>query len=72
MTIPLEPEIEVVITLAISRHKEGQEKYGVFDPATDTRDLFHEIEEELLDIINYACYQVLKIRAMREKLRNVR
>jgi len=53
-------------------HLEGQKKYGVFDPATDTRDLFHEIEEELLDTINYACYQVLKVRAMRERLNDVR
>lgn len=67
-TVPLEPEVESIIRAALNRHRIGAEKYGVLDPATDTRNLFHEIEEELLDTINYACYQVLQIRALRERL----
>ncbi len=63
-------DIACIIREALRRHREGEEKYGILDPATDTRDLFHEIEEELLDTINYAVYQILKIRTLRERLRD--
>lgn len=69
-SILLKPEVEGVIRSALAKHREGQDKYGVFDPETDTRDIFVEIEEDLLDTINYACYQVLKIRSMRERIVN--
>lgn len=32
------------------------------------RDLFNAIEEELLDTINYAAAEIIKIRIMRDKL----
>ena len=40
----------------------------VFRPETDTRDLLQEAEEELLDTVVYAAFQIIKIRRVREKL----
>lgn len=43
----------------------------MFDPKTDPRNLFHEIEQEILDSINYLAFQVLKLRATKEKYERI-
>jgi hypothetical protein len=56
-----------VLTMALHRMELGKKKYGEFYPDSDERDLFSEMEEELMDTINYAAMQILKIREMRGK-----
>ena len=48
--------------------KAGAKTYGEYNPATDTRDLLAEAQEELLDAINYLAMMYLKL----ENLRNSR
>ena len=50
---------------ALARMEMGSRKYGAYDPEADTRDLLQEMEDELLDTMNYAAMQILKIRAMK-------
>ena len=50
---------------AKDRERKGLSKYGKFDPATDNRDMYEEMEEELLDVINYAIFQIKKLRYQR-------
>ena len=50
-----------IFNKAIERQKQGLKTYGEFKPEKDKRDLFNEIEEELLDVINYSYFQILKI-----------
>lgn len=49
----------------LDREKEGLKSYGEFDPEADNRDLFMEMEDELIDLMNYARFQIKKIRALR-------
>ena len=53
---------------ALARLEAGAKAYGVFDPTTDTRDLGEDIEEELLDVMNYAAMLILKVRTLRHLL----
>ena len=61
-------EVGQILKKALSRCEQGQKCYGVFRPDEDTRDLLQEAEEELLDTVVYACFQILKLRRVREKL----
>ena len=54
-----------------AREDMGLSKYGEFDPNTDTRDMITEIAEELLDVINYAKFQIKKLDALRGKIENI-
>lgn len=56
-----------IFNKAIERQKQGLKVYGEFSPETDKRDLFKEIEEEFLDVINYSYFQILKIRNIKER-----
>ena len=51
-----------ILAEAERRMERGRHKYGEFDPATDPRDMLRELEEELLDAINYCTFMVQKIR----------
>jgi len=55
---------QTIIAEADMKMDRGKEKYGEFDPVTDERDLLEEMVEELLDVINYARMQILKVREM--------
>jgi len=61
-------DVRSVIDAALERHRGGSQRYGSLDPATDKRDFLYEAEMELLDFINYAVYQVLKLRSLRTRL----
>tara|TARA_Y100001951_G_C11282623_1_gene266431 strand:- start:479 stop:676 length:198 start_codon:yes stop_codon:yes gene_type:complete len=47
------------------RQQEGLVQYGEFDPENDNRCMYTEMEEELLDVINYAYFEILKIRQLK-------
>jgi hypothetical protein len=51
-----------VIKEALQRYKEGKTEYGFLDLSTDNRNFLQEAEQELLDCINYCCFQVLRLR----------
>ena len=51
-----------ILAAAQRRMEMGRHKYGEFDPATDPRDMLRELEEELLDAINYCTFMIQKIR----------
>lgn len=59
-------EIERIIEAALGRYDKGRDKYGPLDPSTDTRDFLLEMEAELLDCINYAVFEILRLRRMRQ------
>lgn len=58
-----EPEIRQVIAEALERHYKGHEQYGQW--YADKKDWLFEMEQELFDMINYAVYQIIKIRKIR-------
>ena len=60
-----------VFKKAIARQKQGLKVYGEFKPETDKRDLFNEIEEELLDVINYSYFQIMKVRKIKERSKSL-
>ena len=60
-------ESREILCEALNRINGGLKTYGVFKPETDKRDMYKEIEEELLDVINYSIMQIRKIRYMKEK-----
>jgi hypothetical protein len=60
-------QVSTILHKALTRCEAGQEEYGEFNPLTDPRDLFEEMEEELLDSIVYHCFQIMKIREMRKE-----
>jgi len=60
-------QIRAVVNEALERHRGGSQRYGDLNVETDERDFLYEAEMELLDFINYAVYQVLKLRALRAK-----
>ena len=60
--------IEEFLNSAAQRRKEGALKYGHLD--FETKDLFQEVEEELLDSINYMLFQLVKFRSIKQALKN--
>jgi hypothetical protein len=57
-----------VFSKATTRMQRGAATYGEYDPATDTRDLYQEAQEELLDAMNYLAMEYLRL----ERLKNSR
>ena len=60
-----------IFNKAIARQKQGLKVYGKFKPETDKRDLFNEIKEELLDVINYSYFQIMKVRKIKERSKSL-
>ena len=44
----------------IKKHQVGQKKYGAFSFVKDKRDMKKDVEDELIDAINYLIYQTIK------------
>ncbi|HOG07658.1 MAG TPA: hypothetical protein PK983_06155 [Syntrophales bacterium] len=61
----MDNRIEEILSAALGKYRQGEEKHGAFDPATDQRDFLAEAEAEILDAINYLAMFILKVRAMR-------
>lgn len=60
---------EIIYNKCADKMRKGVEKYGEYDPDTDTRDLLEEAIEELLDCVNYIKMhrrKVKKISYLRE------
>ena len=54
-----------VFSKAVDRMKAGSEEYGEYDPATDTRDMYQEAQEEVLDVMVYMGMEYLRLEEMR-------
>lgn len=52
---------------ALARMERGGSTYGEFIPGEDNRCLYDEMIDELLDFMNYAAMQVIKLRHLRDK-----
>lgn len=66
-----EPDWEQVFKIfieATAKMRRGSLKYGEYDPATCTRDLLTEAQDEILDAINYLAMHYLKLDEMRRKM----
>lgn len=62
---PDSSNIEAVIRQAIDKYERGRLEHGQLDLAVDKRDFLNEAEAELLDLINYAVFEVLRLRMIR-------
>lgn len=62
---PEAKDIEAIIREAMTRYDAGRIEHGQLDLSTDERDFLHEAEQELLDCINYCCFQILRLRRKR-------
>jgi hypothetical protein len=47
---------------ALERMEMGGKTYGEFNPKTDERCLYDEMIDELMDFMNYASMQIIKLR----------
>lgn len=56
-----------IIREAHARMLGGEREHGLYHPEKCQRDLFQDLIEELLDIINYATMEIMKVRALRKK-----
>ncbi len=63
LNAPLAPHAGSMEDLASARrHGGGHDRYGPFNPATDTRSMPREIQEELADAWNYCGFHALQAR----------
>lgn len=56
-----------ILEMCLKKMDSGTKKYGIFNYATDTRCLYSEMQEELVDLINYAVMQIEKIENLKVK-----
>lgn len=64
----IDAKVRGVFDDAHARYMKAEQSYGALDIGTDPRDFLKEAEEELLDLINYAAFEIMKIRALNERL----
>ena len=64
----IESFIELLEHELRERREIGREKYGYF--AFSKKDVLRELEEELMDIVNYSLFAIVKIRAMKQSFGN--
>ena len=60
------PEDLQIFQQCIDREENGLDEYGEFDPVNDDRDMYQEMIEELYDVINYARFQIKRLRRRSE------
>ena len=60
-----EDVMDDIFKKCLDRQKKGLDEYGEFNPENDSRCMYSEMEEELLDFINYAYFQILKLRKLK-------
>lgn len=61
--------LEDIDRLCWERLDKGEQKYGTW-LAFKNRDSYLDMEEELLDLINYAKFQIIKVRLAKQKERD--
>ncbi len=71
MAEQIDAEVKGIFEEAFERYKAGEKTYGVFDKEKDPRDFIREAEEELLDTIVYAAFEIARIRALNNKLKSL-
>jgi len=55
-----------------NRMKAGAKEYGVFNPANVRRNLYDEMIEELMDTINYAKLEIIRLNYLKSKYEDPR
>ncbi|MBM4135934.1 MAG: hypothetical protein FJ241_03795 [Nitrospira sp.] len=63
---PFDKDIEIVIRQALSKYDKGRAEHGELDLTTDRKDFIREVEQELLDCINYCVFQILRLRGIKK------
>lgn len=63
-----EPIFEDVLRMAKERRIMGAKQYG--DLTFMNQDNLIEAEYEVVDLVNYALFEIVKLRALREKIQN--
>jgi len=53
---------------ALQKYREGEKKYGELDIMKDPRNFLAEAEAELLDMMNYVAFEILRIRKVNATL----
>lgn len=64
---PDSSDIRAVIESALSKYNEGHKRYGQLDLSMDKRNFIDESIEELIDAINYLCFQIIRLRSINAK-----
>ena len=62
---PQTKDIEAVIREALNRYGRGRLEHGQLDLSRDKRDFIHEAIEEMLDAINYLCFEIIRLRSIK-------
>ncbi len=62
---PQAENIEAVIREALNRYGRGRLEHGQLDLSRDKRDFIHEAIEEMLDAINYLCFEIIRLRSIK-------
>lgn len=63
-----EPIFEDILRMAKERRIMGAKQYG--DLTFMNQDNLIEAECEMVDLVNYALFEIVKLRALREKIQN--
>ncbi len=53
---------------ALQKYREGEKKYGELEIMKDPRNFLAEAEAELLDMMNYVAFEILRIRKVNAQL----
>lgn len=61
-------DIQKVINKALKRSTIGRRLFGAYKPKADTRNMYEEAEQELLDCINYCVFQIIKLRSLNREI----
>lgn len=61
-------DIQKVINKALKRSTIGRRLFGAYKPKVDTRNMYEEAEQELLDCINYCVFQIIKLRSLNREV----
>lgn len=64
-----EPVFEDILKMAYDRRVMGAKQYG--DLSFMEQDNLIEAEYEMVDLINYALFEIVKLRSLREKLKTL-
>lgn len=59
-------DIEAIIRQALEKYETGRKAYGQLDLSGDPRNYIDEAIEEMLDAINYLCFQIIRLRSKRD------
>lgn len=58
--------------MCVKKMSLGRQKYGQFKPNECKRNLYDEMIEELIDTINYAQMQIMKLEEAKKKLEKIK